>query len=400
MCPPLRLLYAHNGADMYGAGRMLVRTISSLDRQRFAPFALLPHAGPLSETLADLKVPCIVDPGLSIVTRPMLKSWRLFPFLVGIPVSAFRLSRVIAENRIDLVHTNVGVVLSSALAARMRRVPHVWHIRECYPEFRAIWPLFASYIASANRVIAISTAVGEQFGNRPNVEVLHDGFDLEEFGSPSQEQRLHIRRQYALGDDFVVGCVGRIKFVSKGQEILVRSVRLLKERGHHVRALLVGAPFPGNEDHLHRLTRLIEELGVQDQVTLTGELRDVLPAYAAMDALALTSMRPEGLGNVALEAMGMRLPVIATRIGGPLDIVQEGVTGWLVTPGAVSELADKIQQLKEHPGLRRQMGEAGRRRLETHFSLRQMTRRLERLYCDLSNARSHPEPLHAPPAIP
>ncbi len=126
--------------------------------------------------------------------------------------------------------------------------------------------------------------------------------------------------------------MGRIKWVRKGQEFLVRATGLLKQQGHPITALIVGAPFPGNESHLIRLRELVEQLGVQDRIIFTGELADPRPAYAGMDVLALTSAQPEPFGNVVIEAMGMGLPVIATNIGGSVDQVLDGVTGFLVPP--------------------------------------------------------------------
>jgi glycosyltransferase involved in cell wall biosynthesis len=208
-------------------------------------------------------------------------------------------------------------MLSPAVATWLAGVPHVWHVREWFGDFNRIWFLFSWYIRTfSQKIIAISNAVAGQFESRDKVVVIHDAFSLLENPAPSHSLRGEFRARHGLGEDFVVACVGRIKFVRKGQEILVQATALLKKRGRLIRALIVGAPFPDNAEHLSRLRQMIEELGVNDQVVFTGELAAPRPAYAAMDVLAMTSVQPEPFGGVVSEAMSLRLPVVATNIGG------------------------------------------------------------------------------------
>jgi glycosyltransferase involved in cell wall biosynthesis len=122
-------------------------------------------------------------------------------------------------------------------------------------------------------------------------------------------------------------------------------------------------------------------------VVFTGELADPRPAYAAMDVLAMTSVQPEPFGGVVSEAMSMGLPVVATNIGGSIDQVVEGVTGLLVAPGDPAALADAIESLMRDPELRRRMGDAARTRIREHFSLAEMTRKVEQVFDDASSAR-------------
>jgi glycosyltransferase involved in cell wall biosynthesis len=286
-------------------------------------------------------------------------------------------------------------MISPCLAAWLAGVPHIWHIRDWFQEFHRVWPFFAWYVQNlSHQVVAVSNAVASQF--QPPALVIHDGFSLEEFQLPLSRFRTEFRGRYGLGEDFVVGCVGRIKRVRKGQEILVEATALLKQRGCRLKALIVGAPFQGNEDHLISLHRLIRELGVDDCVVLTGELPDPKPAYAAMDVFALTSAQPEPFGGVVMEAMAMQLPVIATRMGGSLDQVVEEVTGLLVPPGDALALANAIQQLMSDPDLRTRMGKAGLNRIETYFTLSGMTGSMERLFEEVILSRKGPLPSPGP----
>ena len=137
----IRVLYVHNSSDIYGASRSLVRLLRTLDREKFEPFVLLPADGPLAAQLRAMAVPVIVFPQLSVITREVFHSWRLLLFALHLPLSALALRRVLRRERIALVHTNTGVILSPGLAAWLSGVPHVWHIRDWFQEFESFWRL-------------------------------------------------------------------------------------------------------------------------------------------------------------------------------------------------------------------------------------------------------------------
>lgn len=360
---------------------MLLRWVKSMDRRRFETIVVLPEDGPLKKLLEAEKVDVILHPRLSVITRPVFRSWRIILFLLNYPVSVFFFWRLTRQRRIDLVYTNTGVMVSPALAAWLARVPHVWHIRESFQEFQNFWPLFSWFITHFSFVvIAVSNPIANQFRSLNNIVVIHDGFSPEEFLVPKENLRAEFQTRYHLAGHFVVGCVGRIKLVRKGQEFLVRATALLKQRGLSIKALIVGVTFPGNESHLEQIRRMVIELGIEDNVVFTGELPDTRAAYAAMDVLALTSAQPEPFGNVVMEAMGMGLPVIATNIGGSLDQVVDGATGFLIPPANPEALAEAIEKLMKNPELRQRMGIAAVERLHKNFSLAEMTQKIERVF--------------------
>jgi glycosyltransferase involved in cell wall biosynthesis len=380
---PKRVLYVHNGADIYGASRMLLRCIKHLDRQQFELLVVLPQDGPLKKLIEAEGIKVILHPQLSFISRQEFHSWKIILFFLTYPVSVCYLWWLIRRRQIDLVYVNTGVIVSPALAAWLARVPHIWHIRESFQEFQSIWPLYSRFITRFSaKVIAVSNPIANQFCSRDNVVVIHDGFSQSEFQVSKNNLRTEFQLRHGLTGHFVVGCVGRIKLVRKGQEFLIQTTALLKQRGLPIKALIVGVPFPGNESHLEQIRRMVSELGIEENVVFTGELQDTRGAYAAMDVLALTSAQPEPFGNVVMEAMGMGVPVIATNIGGSLDQVVDGVTGLLVTPGDPAALAESIEKLMNDPNLRRQMSEASVSRIRERFSIEDMTNKIERIFTE------------------
>jgi glycosyltransferase involved in cell wall biosynthesis len=385
-----RILYVHNSADMYGASRSLFRLLQGLDRDRVDPIVLLPEEGALRSAIEKLGVRVIVDPTLAIISRYIswfvVLAWRF-------PRSLFRLVRLIRKEKVDLVHTNTAVILSTGLAAKIVGIPHVWYIRESFHEegLRHLWNLYSSYIRKvSNKIVAVSNATAAQFSDRSKVVVIHNGFSLAEF-VVSPIVRNNFRQQFDLGEgELVTGCVGRIKWGRKGQEHLIQAAQLLKARGIISKILIVGSPFPGNELHLARLKDLARELNVENQIIFTGELTDAKPAYANMDVFVLPSAYPEPFGGVVMEAMSMGLPVIATKLGGSLDQVLEGVTGFLVPPADPEALAARIAVLAKDSELRRRMGAAGKTRIAEKFSLTEMVRKVEHVYDSVTSQKSFP----------
>ena len=178
-------------------------------------------------------------------------------------------------------------------------------------------------------------------------------------------------------------CVGSFEEV-KGHRYLIEACRLLKTRGIDFRCHFVG------DGHLRQeLKQQIARAGLADQVILHGALRRraVAKLVAEADVMALASVptrdgRREGIPVALMEAMASGLPVVSTNIGGIPELVETGLTGFLVPPRKSSALADALQRLAEDPELRRQMGSAGREKVLREFNLRRNTEALMSLFQD------------------
>lgn len=176
------------------------------------------------------------------------------------------------------------------------------------------------------------------------------------------------------GTATTVLCVGRLTRI-KGQAVLLEALRRLRERGVPIRGRLVGDG-PKRADY----ERIAAEKGLDGTVTFTGSVgQDVIrDEFAGSDVFCMSSFA-EGVPVVLMEAMAMGKPVVAPRIMGIGELVEDGVSGRLVTPGRPDLLADALEHLAADPELRARMGEAGRSKVREDFDVAREAARLHEL---------------------
>jgi glycosyltransferase involved in cell wall biosynthesis len=387
----MNILFVHNTADLYGASRSLLRLSARLRRDGHRVVAVLPEAGPLQLRLEEAGVIVEIDKRLAAIDRKRLSAPCFLTFPARLATSTMRIADLIRRHRVDVVHANTALILSPALAAAVCRVPHVWHIRECFSEFPTFWRWHQRLMAVlADRIVAVSSAVGGQFREevRHKVAMIHNGFPRAEFEGVPPERVEAFRRRFGLNGGPAVGLVGRIKLRRKGQDVFVRAAARLRERFPDARFLLIGSPFPGNEDHLEALNRMIRDLNVSGCVTCTGEVEDIKAAYAALDFTVLPTVLPEPFGGAVIESMAMGKPVIGTRHGGTAEQIEHGITGLLVDPGDAEQLAEAMATLLEHPEKTASMGAAARERFLERFEFEPFYHRMLELYSELRHAHA------------
>jgi sugar transferase (PEP-CTERM/EpsH1 system associated) len=176
---------------------------------------------------------------------------------------------------------------------------------------------------------------------------------------------------------WLVGTVGRMQAVKDPVNLARAFVRAI-ERDPPARArlrLVMVGDGPLRPD----VERTLSEAGLRELAWLPGERGDVPEIMRSLDCFVLPSLA-EGISNTILEAMASGLTVIATRVGGNAELVEEGLTGRLVPPADSQALAIRILDYLHHPDVLRRHGKAGRNRVERRFSLDRMVTEYDRLY--------------------
>jgi sugar transferase (PEP-CTERM/EpsH1 system associated) len=304
------------------------------------------------------------------------------PHSRGIPIYDFplagRLARVLRREGVQVLHChNSFSKLYGAVAGFLARVPAVVCTQHAVPSAggikaahrlaRLVNPLASHFVAVGRHVLGAATEGGYVLADRASV--IYNGIDLSRFAPGRRERR-------SRDGELVIGCVGRLS-EEKRHGVIFRAVAALIADHPRVRLFVVGdGPLrPVLEEE-------VERLDLEEHVAFLGLRSDVPELLGAMDVLVLASST-EGLPLVVIEAMASGLPIVATRVGGLPELVEEGRNGLLVPPDDPDALANALRSLLADETLRSRMGREGRRMAEERFSLAEAARRHARLYARL-----------------
>jgi glycosyltransferase involved in cell wall biosynthesis len=188
---------------------------------------------------------------------------------------------------------------------------------------------------------------------------------------------VEFRQRYGIGADRLVVTQVSWLIPEKGVDDFIgaaREVTAIEPRAHFVLA--------GEGAHRPKLEQMVRELGIGERVTFTGPVADPLAdgLFAASDVICQFSRWEEVFGYVNAEAMACRKPLISTRVGGIPEIIQDGITGFLVERRDVKSMAARILDLLRDPDLRRRMGDAGREVCGQKFNLKKNVAQLVEIY--------------------
>jgi glycosyltransferase involved in cell wall biosynthesis len=363
-----------------GTQTHLLQVFSFLDRTRWRPHLfVLRDGGNLVDAARALDVP--------VTHFGMRGSLRHPGDLAGL----LRLRRALRELSPSVVH---GYLLRGnffgALAARLAGVPVVVTAKRGLHEPAGAAERFS--VAVSNRLSDVITGNSPQVleftrevegaGDRP-MEMIPSGIDVDRFDPDAVDAgaRTRIRAQLGIGDAPVVGTAITFR-PRKGFRLLFESFADALPAAPDAHLIIAGASEMPEEPRA-----LAAGLGILDRIHLLGRRADMPEVLAAYDLFVLPS-ESEGMSNAILEAMAMRLPVVATAVGGAPVVIEEGRTGFLVAYPDRSAMADRFRRLLTDPGLRRAVGEAARPAVVAGFSAAFMVRSMESLYARLLGGKT------------
>ena len=363
---PRRLSVVHVtlGLNMGGMEKLLVEFAKHTDRERFLPrFVSLTDRGSLA---AEIEAN-----GAEVFTLDTPPGLR--------PGLVLRLARLFRRLGADIVHThNTKPLIYASPAARLANVSALVHTRHGQRFGASARSNLAFRLAAlgADRIVSISAdsaRLSVREGIAPaKVCTILNGIDVSRFAYSGPN----------LGGAAVM--VGR-QSPEKDVATLIRAADLVakKRPGFRLEIAGDGAARAGSE----ALTR---ELGLEGCVRFLGEVREI-PQLLARSRLFVLPSLTEGISLTLLEAMAIGLPIVATRVGGNPEVVDDGVTGWLVPPGEPAQLAEKMLRLLDDDAETLRMGAAARARAIEVFDIRTMIAHYENLYLQLLDRhRGHP----------
>jgi glycosyltransferase involved in cell wall biosynthesis len=343
----MKILHVESGRHVYGGAQQVLYLLDGLAARGLDSLLACPAGSPIAS-----------QAGRWAQVVPMAMGGELDAGL------ALRLRRLILRWHPDIVHLHSrrGADWWGGLAARSAHAPAVLSRRVDNREAR--WLAQIKY-RFYDHVIAISEGIRQVLlaeGLPPGrVACVRSAVDAAPYLAPVD--RGAMRSEFALPEDaLVLGMVAQL-IARKGHRHLLAALPALRARFPQLRVLMFGK---GPE--AAALRAQIAAGGLDDIVQLAG-FRDDLARWLGGLDLLVHPADMEGLGVAVLQAAAAAVPVVATRAGGLSEAVLDGVTGVLVDAGDVDGLAAALARLLADPVLRRRMGEAGRRRVQSEFSV-------------------------------
>jgi glycosyltransferase involved in cell wall biosynthesis len=278
--------------------------------------------------------------------------------------------------RIAAFRTGVPVVIST-----------VWTLKDTAPSLparvrdRLLHPLNRMLDVRSSRVIAISDAIRREWDPRldsPHYTTIRLPLDSER--TRGRKARPVSQTHEATSGPLQIGCVSRLS-EEKGLEYLVRALPMIVEKVPNLRVRIAGEG-PSRT----ALEQLADRLNVRSYLDLPGHVDNIADFLTALDVYVQPS-RSESLGVAAMEAMSVGLPVVASRVGGLPEVVDDGVTGILVPWGDPRKLAEAILRLCADEDMRRRMGTAGRKTVAERFQVSTYVAKTYELYEELLSRR-------------
>ncbi len=375
---PLRIGYYLSSAAMGGQERHVLTLIDHLSaRHHITVFCDAAEGGnPFYEELETrglrpriLRLPRMSTKG---VVRPVAMS---LPVILAA-------RRALAAAHLDAIHFHAGLlgqmyapIVAGCMAGIHTRILTLHnHIVRHAPLRRFIE---SRVLRRLDRIVAVSNHTKRELVQKKDVApeqvvVVPNGIEVAAY--TNMMERREARGALGLSNEaLVVGLVGRLHDL-KGVDLMIEAVPLIKAQVPRLQLVLIGI---GPEEKA--LRQLAEERDASDVVRFAGYRSDARRFMSALDVLALPS-RDEANPLSLLEAMACRKPVVAARVGGVPEVVVDGVTGLLVPPENVPALAEAVVRLLKDPERMKAMGEAGRERVQIHFSEDAMLEKTASLY--------------------
>ena len=325
---------------------------------------------------------------------------------LGIPVRVFpesqwgsgkifrELVREFKQSNIQIVHTHkYKDTILAAPAAKLCGIPHVVRtVHGLREPFQGLQSLKMSIYKAIERIahryyvdsiIGVSSQIECTYkaeGERFRVTCIRNGIDLD--GRSILTDRWRTRNELGIDSETcLIGTIGRLTPV-KGIPYLLEAARMLLLQGANVKVLVVGEGSIRSD-----LMTQTRDLGISKDVVFLGHREDTDALLQALDIFALPSLS-EGIPMALLEAMAASRAVVASRVGGVPEIVEDGTEGFLVESMDVNGLAEKCLRLIQSPELAQKMGQAARARVERNFSAENMAHQVALLYKELVESKS------------
>ena len=385
---PVDVAYVLPGLGRGGTEKHVADLASRLDRSRFSPCVLsTARGGPMEEELASRGIPVHILDYRGLSLHPA----RAVP-LLGEALGFFRdFARILEERNVAILHSYLPAANILAMAVGLRSRTRVRIVskralcryKEGHPVFswfEELANLAADAVMVNSHAVAESVRRAERFAEG-KMFLVYNGIEVSGKVSTGGSRPPLPADIEVPADALPITYVANL-FDYKGHAVLVDAARCVADAFPSVRFLLVGA----DAGEMENLRRRIGEAGLSRHILLLGPRSDAAAIVSASRLVVHPSLQ-EGFSNAILEAMAAGKAVLATRVGGNPEAVEDGRTGLLVPPADPGALASAILELLRNTARAEAMGNAGRERVRERFSTERMVAAVEENYLELLEGR-------------
>lgn len=307
------------------------------------------------------------------------------PFTIWL--NAKRIAAIIKDYRVDIIHARSRApAWSCYLAAKWTNITLITTFHGVYNFRYFIKKLYNSIMTKGDKVIAVSNFVKEHIVKNYNADdnkitVIHRGVDQNHFAQQnvSEEDKTSFKKKYNVPQNIPVILLPSRMTRWKGQAMLVEALNKIKHLNFYC---IMAGDLGKHFSYVQGIKEKIAKYKLQSKVQLFGVEPNMRNLYAISDIVLSTSIEPEAFGRTVIEAQAMEKIVIATKIGGPVETIENGHTGFLVTPGDADDLAEKIEHAISILGTQdaKFMTSCARKHASDEFSLDRMLSKIMSTY--------------------
>lgn len=285
-----------------------------------------------------------------------------------------KLAALIRQENIDVVHGRSRVPAWIAwLAARRTGVPFVTTCHGYYSDHA-----LSRVMGWGKIVIAISSVIArhmiDDFGVSPErIRQIYRGVDLSQFSYQPERAPFSASRPARILN------VGRLSPI-KGQVEFLKAIHLVRRIFPHIEVALVGSEEKGKHKYTDLIRQTMKQFDLESCVKLLGTRRDIPELMTQADLLVLSTLTPEAFGRVLIEAGAVGTPVLATRVGGISDVIDDGTNGTLVMPGNIEDMAQGILKVLKERDYAKACAKKLREKVEQKFTLDGMVEQTLQVY--------------------
>lgn len=304
--------------------------------------------------------------------------------------NALKLARVIKTHHINVVHARSRAPAWSAyIACALTKCPFVTTFHGTYNFKNPIKKFYNSIMVRGDKVIAISDFIKrhildnyQKFITMDRIQVINRGVDLSQFSKNSitQERIKAIRSLCDVRQESPILLMPGRLARWKGQMVVLEAIKILIKNYPNILCLFVG-PDQGRISYLKELNNFVKTNGIEKHVRFISSIKDMPALYSSVDLCIHASTDAEAFGRIIIESQALEVPVIASALGAPLDIIEYKKTGWIYQPGNPSALAKQIEYALSLPSEQKQLiTKAAFAKLKEHYTTQQLCENTLKIY--------------------